>query len=61
MIMIRKWMKKLLAPMIRETLAEEFNRALDTNTAIVKTKPQQTYTPKRTLMTQEELQRYIGH
>lgn len=60
--MIRKWIKKLLAPMIREIVAEDLNRALYAdNTVTVKTKPQQTYTPKRTLMTQEELQRYIGH
>lgn len=58
--MIRKWIKKLLAPIVREAVEEVLCRALDiSNDAVVKTKLPQNYTLIRPPMTQEEMRRYI--
>ena len=58
MIMIRKWMKKLLAPIVREAVKQELAaiRTAEKEAAIKKIR-----SPKRRLMTPEEMQRYIGH
>lgn len=58
--MIRKWLKKLLAPIVQEAVEEVLCRALDiSNDAVVKTKLPQNYTLIRPPMTQEEMRRYI--
>ena len=62
MIMIRKWIKKLLAPIVREIIKSELVaiRAAEREAAI-KNALQEIRSPKRRLMTPEEMQRYIGH
>lgn len=62
MIMIRKWIKKLLAPIVREAVKQEL-AAIRTaeKEAAIKNALQEIRSPKRRLMTPEEMQRYIGH
>ena len=60
--MIRKWIKKLLAPVVREIIQSELVaiRAAEREAAI-KNALQEIRSPKRRLRTPEEMQRYIGH
>ncbi|MDR3835220.1 hypothetical protein [Alistipes sp.] len=60
--MIRKWIKKLLAPIVREIIKSELVaiRAAEREAAI-KNALQEIRSPKRRLRTPEEMQRYIGH
>ena len=60
--MIRKWIKKLLAPIVREIIKSELVaiRAAEREAAI-KNALQELRSPKRRLRTPEEMQRYIGH
>ena len=60
--MIRKWIKKLLAPIVREIIKSELVaiRAAEREAAI-KNALQEICSPSKRPMTQEELQRYIGH
>ncbi|WP_418663284.1 hypothetical protein, partial [Alistipes putredinis] len=61
-VMIRKWIKKLLAPIVREIIKSELVaiRAAEREAAI-KNALQEIRSPKRRLRTPEEMQRYIGH
>lgn len=61
-VMIRKWIKRLLAPIVREAVKQEL-AAIRTaeKEAAIKNALQEIRSPKRRLMTPEEMQRYIGH
>lgn len=61
-VMIRKWIKRLLAPIVREAVKQEL-AAIRTaeKEAAIKNALQEIRSPKRRLMTPEEMLRYIGH
>ena len=61
-VMIRKWIKRLLAPIVREAVKQEL-AAIRTaeKEAAIKNALQEIRSPKRRLMTPGEMQRYIGH